>query len=86
MTFRQTGGRARGRAGQRDGEPAEQAQHRDDLEHRGDAEDARDRAAKGWPNDGADVEAGVVHAGRETDVTPRKAVIVSTMAVSAARV
>ena len=46
MTFRQSGGLACHRARDRDREPRQQAQHRDDLEHRGDPERARDQATE----------------------------------------
>src|SRR5439155_8156102 len=65
MTFRQARRLARCRTGHSDSEPGEQAQHGHDLEHRRDAEGARDHATEGGPHDRADVEARVVDAGRK---------------------
>src|SRR5438874_12600695 len=69
MTFRQTGRLASRARREGNDQPCDERGERDDLEHRADADDARDRAAQGRSDDPADIEAHVVDAGGEADVT-----------------
>src|SRR5437879_8173224 len=68
MTFRQTGRLASRARREGNDQPSDERGERDDLEHRADADDARDGAAERRTDDAADVEAHVVDAGCETDV------------------